>query len=1786
MPLHPITIVDRVIEEYRSYLMTEFRARDPRLRAALVEALDRKGFLAQEPFFQAHRPFKAGERWRDLGLDAKLAAVMEARSGSDRAYLHQSAAISTLLAADARPVVVTTGTGSGKTECFLLPVIQNAIDDAVQFHKHSGLTAILVYPMNALANDQEERIRSYLAESGHTYVQVAKYDRSTSATDRQQLRAHPPHILLTNYMMLEYLLVRPADRDALFANHRCRFLVLDEVHTYRGSLGANIALLVRRLRAHLARARQDWGTEDPNDRKRFPELLPVATSATIKSVEEAGRAPGEVKALRDAAVREFLERLTGVPGARFAVIGEELSDVVVPATARWTAEPVDLDPPDPADAAAVRRPLARLAGLPETASIDQAATHAGILWDLQGRLIRRPRSVTDLVDEIVKEVPERRAADPEKVRREVLLALSVGAALPDGTPGALRLRTHRFIRGGWRFARCVDPACGQIYAKGETECAACGRKTAPLFICRGCGAHALRFVGADEPADAPLEPRHDGSVEGKEWMLYDGPVEAADDEDVGGEVGEPGDGHAAAGHAGEKMKGRSVHVGSFDPGTCAFSDVESDYPVKAVLAPARNRCLVCGGTAGSRDILTPVALGTSAAVRVVAEGLVESLADQNRGRPGHDGKERLLIFSDSRQDAAHQARFITYAGRYDRMRRNLCRLLRQRGPLTLKDAVQGLMVAGVDAQDNPHAAGKKKADYLPGGIRANALAWEEAPLLDDLATSAGYRATILNLGLVGVRYDRLDPYVRDCGGSLAARLGIRIGQLAHLARCVLDEMRVHAALSRPMLCFHPSNPGCPEEFQKAADWERRIRTPSGYPCKASGEPLSRMDEHDVAEGLKLCNAWRASKGGRRPPSMEIKVRRLLRRMGGIDPTEDDFLALMSFLVEPGLIVKSRLFGFRQATDLLQVEADAVVLDLVAPADRRKCTVCHVRMPWAEPGAPCPACEGDLVPWPEEEIAGNRYVQRILKESLLPLVASEHTAQVTGEMRTDIEERFKAGPDVSPLNVLACSPTLEMGIDVGGLDAVVMRNVPPRPDNYSQRGGRAGRRTRVGVVLGYARNTPHDGYFYDKPAEMIAGEIPAPPVGLGNRDVVVRHLNAIALGGAEPGLSGRMVDYISVKGELNQEKVDELLAAVRSRVDEAVDLAMAAWGPDVLAGAGFDTRDKLKAALEEFPARIRDVFDRVRLQVVRLQETIDAWLEIQDKKGEYRLRHAAELKRRLLGIGDDKRDEGEADDRSAGYPMRRLAEFGLLPGYEFPSLPGTLRLHRDEHEEEPLSVERRFALGQYQPGAIVHARGHRWAVRGLDASSPWNPKTLVPGWLYYCCPVCGLRFGHDKHVKCPRCGCTALAGKPLPGFEFGGFLAVREDTPVLEEEDRFATQSLVRAYPQWDGLVVARYRLGTGWAVELRRGEEVRWVNEWKPPTPAEGKGGAPYLHDAGRGFYLCPSCGQTLKPDAHDDAKGKGRKKPRAAGDRDPYGHATSCERAGQAPDPLALVCSLTATTLRITVDVPAGLKDDAWRRWGYSLGHALRIGLRQLYLLEGNEIEFELEPMWEVPWEGVTRRLGALVFIDGAVGGSGFLDRAAGEFHLVAARAIEHLKHEDCEVACYRCLKSYNNQRIHSFLSWPHALPDLELLAATPPEPLPAGVSDAQDPRPWLEAYAEGVGSPLELRFLRLFQKHGVAVEKQVPVAPADGARPISTADFVVTGRKVAVYVDGAAFHVGNNLRRDRYIRERLRAGGWRVVELAARDLHDTAWIGEFSAPPAAPGPVPKPKRDDDPEL
>jgi len=530
--------------------------------------------------------------------------------------------------------------------------------------------------------------------------------------------------------------------------------------------------------------------------------------------------------------------------------------------------------------------------------------------------------------------------------------------------------------------------------------------------------------------------------------------------------------------------------------------------------------------------------------------------------------------------------------------------------------------------------------------------------------------------------------------------------------------------------------------------------------------------------------------------------------------------------------------------------------------------------------------------------------------------------------------------------------------------------------------------------------------------------------------------------------------------------------------------------------------------------------------------------------------------------DDRlRAEIEADDRSAGYPLRRFAEFGILPGYEFPSEPAALRLLGDPHEEDPISVTRRFGIGQFQPEAHVYARSKRWKVIGLDMASPWNPRSEGPTWSYCLCPACGLRFNAGE-PKCPRCGYSE-SRKPLPSCELAGFVACPDETPILDEEERDAERNLVRTYPQWDGDVVGRWTLANGWALRLAHNEEVRWLNEGKPPAandPPEA-----ILHPDARGYLVCTACGRMLTAPLPTATPRGGRRNPKK-GKQDDVGHAEGCPRRGGAPVALAISTSGKAEVLRLLIPAPDASRPDEWQSWGLSLGYSLLAGMQHFFMLDANELDFELEGPWKTEDAAGRYSKLSLAFIDPSLGGTGYLHRIAEHFDAVARRAIEHLDHPVCENACYRCLKSYQNQRFHEHLAWPQVMPALEELIQAPPSPRPLETGDIDDPRPWLEAYATGVGSPLELKFLRLFEQHGFHPQKQVQVALNPSDPPISVADFAVPERRLAIYIDGAAFHTGLNLRRDRNIRDRLRHATppWRVEELRAADLAQGAALVE----------------------
>ncbi|MGH7552669.1 MAG: DEAD/DEAH box helicase, partial [Longimicrobiales bacterium] len=245
--------------EYRRFIRSTYRLADPALRAQFEQHVNEADVLIKGPYVTLARDFEVGATLASLVAEGLGPASLARLNWSFRdapLWSHQERAFRAVQAG--RNVVVTTGTGSGKTEAFLLPILADVL--SAKASGVAGTKAILLYPMNALANDQLVRLRELVRGSGVplTFALYTGGSEETSATlgapldgheltRREDIRSNPPDIILTNYKQLEFLLVRKVDRPLFTESMRA--LVLDELHSYRGALATEIACLIRRLKA-------------------------------------------------------------------------------------------------------------------------------------------------------------------------------------------------------------------------------------------------------------------------------------------------------------------------------------------------------------------------------------------------------------------------------------------------------------------------------------------------------------------------------------------------------------------------------------------------------------------------------------------------------------------------------------------------------------------------------------------------------------------------------------------------------------------------------------------------------------------------------------------------------------------------------------------------------------------------------------------------------------------------------------------------------------------------------------------------------------------------------------------------------------------------------------------------------------------------------------------------------------------------------------------------------------------------------------------------------------------------------------------------------------------------------------------------------------------------------------------------------------------------------------------------------------------------------------------------
>jgi len=1697
--MNPLRIARSLREDYLRLLRTAFQPRQERLREAFEQEIAREGFLTREPFIALASPHQYGRPLTELLEETRRRFAPIA----DHPFAHQAEACRRILRGE--PVVVATGTGSGKTEAFLMPIV----DHCLRHRDEPGPKAVLVYPMNALANDQRNRIRVLLTGTGISFGRYTGETQLMGARPpeapeeerviRGEFRANPPDLFLTNYQMLEYLLLRGDGRE-IFRDHRVRFIVLDEVHTYHGALGVDVACLLRRLRAALQLGQ-------PNS----PPPLFIGTSATLLSGGTGDPRVG---------VAAFFSSLTGQETPPEAVVTESPTVPVRPPNLRFSPPPditeAELHAFDPEDSGHVLVLARKLGGVPPNALVplEEAWARTPLPY-LVLDWFRRPRSLEEIVDLLGQEEGrrlEQQGVTRDGLRREVEAALLVGPCLPDDHPLRLRPRVHRFLRGLARFWRCTDPGCGRLLSEGVETCDRCGARALPLALCRTCGWDFF-MVRAPEDGAGPVAP-WPGRVSGRRSaFLFDppvAPIEVEPEEDPqGGEEGSDDDAPAVeaedevveappAARADAYLCPRCLSL-SENPGmrACVCPTNDSLRPVR-ILRGRGTRCPICRSRYGRFDVITPVSLGNSLALTHVARMIMRGLPADRR---------KLLVFCDSRQDAAHQARFIAGIEDHLRLRRVVYRLLRSDGqPHDFSWLIEGLLNAyveqGVIEQPRSPDARRRATDRLAGAM------------LTEFVIAPHVRAGLERLGLVRIRYAGLEDatsgeeFDRICRSQSLAPEAV-----AQAIPHMLDLLRTRRAVAHDALRFRLRR-GDQLSQRYGIEPGRQVGLPVAF-----REPGQRPER---ARNYKLETTWNAT-------GNPAGVQRLWRQLLGDHAGADSLAAVLRWLEHERLLVISRIGQNANETEGFQVAPDILLFEVGRSFAR--CSVCG-RVVANEPaGGPCirTGCEGRLEEWEGPLASENLNALLIAADQAPPLIPAEHSAAITDEERARAEQGFLADPP--RFNVLACTPTLELGVNIGDLEAVALRNVPPNPANYAQRTGRTGRRSRMGIAAGFARNTPHDGYFFDHPDEIIAGAIPPPRFNLNNLETVARHVRSLVVEEARIDFPSNLTTLLGEEGQLLEPNASNLIRRLEDARPNTRQRAHTVFHHAT--GAVADFGRWLEGIVEVVPGLVRHALiqrghlieEAVRKMREHGQRVRQSPREEEAEKG-YRI-----LARKLR------------EDHKYAYLPRVLAEAGILPGYAFPGDPGSLSLAFDP---EPIFAGRLQAQREYAPGQIVYARGHRWRVGGIALNRPGSLAAGHAGYQFEFteCPDCGLANRARGANQCARCG-AELAGSTQVAWDVGAFQAWPAEVEVEAEEERQFHVYDIRVHPQRD-VGGMGYGLGP-WRMELREQEGIWWVNHGSREVPDDGG-----VVAQATGFHLCPTCGELVPDPPAPSPSGRRGRVPR--GNRDPRANQDEhARRCNGVPAHFALGHQGRADTLRLIVPGLAGLGEEGVA-WAWSFGAAVMQGAIRHFGLDEDDLDAVVLTRRTQSGEEVVE----LAWVDTVLGGSGILREMAAAIPAVASAAVRHLEGHDCPRSCYRCLRTYRNQRVHRLLNWRLVLSYLRAAAGETIHsqgPLSAAAHVVEGPE-WEEARREGCGSPQELRLLRAIREAGLPEpEKQHEVR--QNGRLITRADFAYLAQRVLIYVDSLAFHSSIRQRiHDTRQTNDLQNMGYRVFRFLAREI------------------------------
>ncbi|MEO3748400.1 DEAD/DEAH box helicase [Plantactinospora sp. B5E13] len=1835
--MRPTIAADTLRRTLTQYLTTTFGLTDEPVRRGLEAFLTHpEQGIFRGPYLRIRTPFRpAPGAWRST-LDWAPAGF--------NPWLHQAKAFARLSTLDraAEPTLITTGTGSGKTEAFLIPILDHC--RRARLRHGPGIKAILLYPMNALATDQTGRLNALLADNAELqqvtaglYIgDVAEVEYPRVLTKRSEMRRNPPDILITNYKMLDLLLQR-ADDLPLWENAAPAYVVLDEFHTYDGAQGTDVAILLRRLAIALGLA---------TPQRPLGPICPVATSATLG--EGSGRDSST-------AIREVAEQVFGVPFPPDSLIGEDRyepaefipdPDFGLPLPAPETLAAVD--DPDPATANA--RLATLLLGRPPTDrnatdrnatdrnATDRNATDRNATDPARlGALLRRhplTKAVLDALgpaprtfDEVIEVLPRKNATgwgSAMKTRPEItaralarFVGLLASAENPD-LPGRplLNIETHLWARSVSRLLRGVGPevtfgwygeperAADPFAPEADRVVADVNHPLLPAVYCRHCGRSGWAALSPEkDPQELETDPDriYRASV-GRDKRRVRTFVAATADEiqhrDRGLLVLEYG--HRVRPF--DPHKDRGGRLG--DESVVVLGDLSS------LDAADKDRCPSCELDHGIRYLGAGLATLASVAITHLFTGGELDAAER-----------KTLLFNDSVQDAAHRAGFVANRSYAFSLRTLLARQLRPGVPVGLDELIVKMIGEAVkpeilstvvppDLHDQPGVdsllAGEGPGDRKTWTLVGERLAFA-AVLETGLRTRQGRTLELTRTVAVEVGLDDPDRAAALCRDVHLTGPGPGGGPLPDDARYLaylrglLERLRTRGAIYHEWLAPYLRRGGTRWQI-----WGGRPEGMPAFPHGLSGpafllaNPKSRSEFDTIGAKGNWYQDWTGRCLGLDPPAAAGYLDRLLPALAtaGIVAARD---------TEDGNRVYGLLPGHLRVTRL---DDNAAIIAGVG------CDTCHWQQTehpdrvadWT--GQPCRQyrCGGRLRPVRDEAAADDYYRRLYLDSPVFRVVTGEHTGMLTRPQREIVEQRFRTGERYTDPNVLSCTPTLEMGIDIGDLSAVVLASLPTGPANYVQRAGRAGRRSGNALVLTLVGRTERDRYYLTDPTNMIAGQIVPPGCFLSAVEILRRqylaHLIDLAARGRLPGIRPlpRRAHLLFGPGGWLAALAD---AGQRDAVRLVGDF-LTLFGDKVSAPAADQLRqfadtglvDRVKRADADWEARRDDL--RRRLAGI---ETVAATLISGDPD------HARELRM----LKSEAREVRKLLHRLAGAAAHAtLVELGLLPNYALvdhrtlldatltweEKLPdGSRRFHTELREYDRPA---RPALVELAPGNVYYVRGYQHEISGLDLG-PVN-RPAYERWRI--CARCGYARTHlaqEDTRPCPRCADTGLADQSRVFTVLRPTRVLsrdrRDDARIRDDSDDrqrrfYVTPATVDVDP--DRIESAWRHTAETFGVDYTRDAAVRHYNlgVQRYDRATEYFAGQEVRLNP---FHTCDSCGGTTIDGQPTPSQEVAAYLSGSVVSRDAEHHRPWCPHRrspGTAVHvPLILAHELRTEALRILVPAVTALV----RERLVSFAAAVRLGIAAEYGGDPAHIQV-VEATMPDRASGATRN--HVVVYDTQPQGTGYLHRLADpeQFRQILRHARQIIGNCVCQhegrSACHRCLLRYARNHEFALMSREEALGMLSRLLDT--WAVDSGIRTDD-----ISLIAQ-VESELEARFLNKLLAwagepgSGVRVEKRTD---HDGAR---LRDFWITAPdgggvvhwqmklqntirgtrpdvhfrrldapapEIAVYLDGFKYHASaeyNRLADDAEKRNRLRAHDFYVFALTWDDVDGWRTGGE----------------------